>query len=112
MITDNKATLFIASARRFLNHKIILGEKSHYYQCSFKKQPLDRTKQIFGPMLSPLVHVPVGHWAIYIKRHEELLMAILPVPGSSSYESSLKTAHDLVKQASEIIDALNLNDLV
>lgn len=112
MITAYAQKTFIANAKRFLNHKIILGDKSHYFKCSFKKQPLDRVKLIFGKMLAPLASFPVGQWAIYIKRHEDLLQAILPIPGMPAYESSLKTLNELITEANNIIDALSLQDLV
>lgn len=112
MITAHAQKTFIENVKRFLNHKIILGQKSHYFQCSFKKQPLDRVKMIFGKMLTINTNFPVGQWALYVKRHEDLLQAILPVPGNPAYESSLNTLTELVREANNIIDALNLHDLV
>jgi hypothetical protein len=103
---------FKEKAKTFLNHKLILGSVSHYYKSSFRKPQIDRAKLIFGQFLTAYKSYPVGQLALLIKRHEDLIMAIIPIPGTPSYNTSVEIATQLITEASNIIDALNLTEYV
>jgi hypothetical protein len=107
-----KETEFREKAKTFLNHKLILANVSHYYKCSFKKPQIDRIKLVFSAFLQVPKTYPLGQLALLIKRHEDLIINIIPIPGTPAYESSKNTAEYLIQKSGEIIDRLNLNELI
>lgn len=106
-----KETEFRQKAKTFLNHKIILGNVSHYYK-SIKKNEVARLKLVFGPFLLVPKTYPLGQLALLIKRHEDLITALIPIPGNVAYETSMATATELIEKAGTIIDRLQLTELI
>jgi Ni,Fe-hydrogenase I large subunit len=104
--------IFAEKVKRFLNHKRKLATVSHYYKASFIAQRIQQLNQVFGDFLAHPKTYPVGQLAIKVKKYEDLLMAVLPVPNNPSYESSLHAAKELITEAHEILKQLNLTDYV
>lgn len=105
---SNEAT-FIISAKNWIYHKVILSNVSKAYQEDKKKKSaMHHIQNKFGAFLKFPNNYSTGQIAILIKRHEDLLQAILPIPQNPTYESSLAALQLLIKQAETIIKIYGL----
>ena len=100
---------FTITLKNWINHKLILSEKSKAYQEDKKKKNAAINVRIkFTNFLNYPSKYSVGQLAIMIKRHEDLFAAILPIPQNPTFESSLNTLNSLIEQANQIIKHYNL----
>lgn len=96
---------FIEKTKTWVNHKIILSNKSNWYKSTFNKSSMHHVKSIFTPILN---NTNVCQLAIIIKRNESLLEAVLPIPNNPSYENSLLLLKQIIQEAENIIKTYNL----
>lgn len=104
--------MFLADCKRYLQHKIILGNVSAYYKQPAIKPQLKRCALIFGDFLKNPSTYPVGQLALLIKRNEDLITILLPIPGNPSYQNSKALAEQIIKQSTDILETLNLTELI
>jgi len=105
---SNEAT-FVISCKNWIYHKIVLSAVSKSYQEDKKKKSaIFHIQNKFGGFLKFPNNYSTGQIAILIKRHEDLLQAILPIPQNPTYETSLAALQLLIKQAETIIKIYNL----
>lgn len=100
---------FANTLKNWIYHKLILAEKSAAYNQDKKKKNAANNLRIhFTNFLNYPNKYSVGQLAIMIKRYEGLLEAVLPIPQNPTYETSLATLHQLIKQAQIFINHYNL----
>lgn len=100
---------FTNTLKNWIYHKLILSEKSKAYQEDQKKRNAAiNLRSKFTNFLNYPNKYSVGQLAIMIKRYEGLLEAVLPIPNNPTYETSLVTLQQLIKQAQIFINHYNL----
>lgn len=100
---------FVISCKNWIYHKVILSNVSRAYNDDkAKKHAMLHIQNKFGGFLKFPNNYSTGQIALLIKRHENLLEAILPIPQNPTYESSLAALQLLIKQAETIIKIYNL----
>jgi hypothetical protein len=86
---------FIIKVKQFLNHKLIL-------------HAVFNIRDKFGTFLKFPNHYSTAQIAILIKRHENLLEIVLPIPQNPTYTTSLAALQTILHQAEQIIKIYNL----
>lgn len=103
---------FKEKAKTWLNHKLILAKSSQWYKVHGMPTRIEHLKNIFFPFLSLPNQYSVCQLAVHIKKHEDLLFAVLPMPGNPSYENALAMLTNLIEKATEIIETNQLQTLL
>jgi hypothetical protein len=103
---------FTEKARTWLNNKIILSQKSHWYNLRERNVAIYQVKSVFSSFLSFPTSYNTAQLALHIKRNEDLLLLILPNPHNPSYNNALSTLSDLIEYAGKIITENNLQELL
>lgn len=112
----NKASIsneqFREKAKNWINHKIILSQKSDWYKVKNRRDAVFHIKNIFSSFLQFPSKYNLAQLALQLKKHEDILMIALPVPGNPSYETAFNSLTDLLNKANEIINEHNLQSLL
>ncbi len=103
---------FLIKAKNWINHKIILSQKSTWYNRQPRKDAICHIKNIFSSFLQYPLQYNVSQLAIQVKRHEELLMAVLPIPQNPTYQNAFNGLSQVLLKATEIIQQNNLQSLI
>lgn len=108
---DNSA--FLLKAKSWINNKLILSQKSDWYKKdSRRSSAIAHVKEKFATFLLYPTTYSVHQLALLFKRHEDLLMTILPVPNNPGYETAFKALVDLLKFAHDIIEDNDLKHML
>lgn len=103
---------FKTKARAWINHKLILANNSEWYRPQARKDAIFHVKNLFSAFLQFPVQYNEAQLALQIKKHEDLLMNVLPVPNNPAYNTAFSTLADLLKKSTEILIQHNLQSLV
>jgi hypothetical protein len=103
---------FKEKAKAWIHHKLILAKNSEWYAVNPRKDAVFHVGNIFNAFLQFPKNYQVAQLALQIKKHEDLLMVILPIPNNPAYENTVSTLHDLLLKAWQIIEENNLQQLL
>jgi len=107
------ATEFRTTAKKWLNHKILLSDKSAvWYNEKYRRTAMFHVKSIFSSFLTFPANYNINMLAFQIKKHEDFLLAILPNPQNNAYNSAVVTLQELLKFAGEFLKENNLESLI
>ena len=103
---------FKIRAKQWINNKLILANNSQWYKCTPRKDAVLHVRNIFSTFLNFPSNYSIAQLAIQLKRHEDLLMIIMPIPNNPSYETALKSLSELMLFATEFIEQNNLKHML
>lgn len=106
------AEVFKIRAKQWINNKLILANTSTWYKQAPRKDAILHVKNLFGTFLNFPSNYSIAQLAIQLKRHEDLLLVILPIPHNPSYEKAFNTLSELMAFATEFIDNNNLKHML
>jgi hypothetical protein len=101
---------FVIQTKNWIFQKLLIASKSkseEYKRPEFVSA-LFHVNGKFGKFLKYPNQYSVGQLAILIKRHQELLEAILPIPSNTNYEKSLAALTKLIQESEQIINHYHL----
>lgn len=103
---------FRQKAKTWLNHKLILSKSSQWYKNPRIFSAVEHVRAIFNNFLLSPGKYNVCELAIKIKKHEDILMAVLPMPGNPSYDNAFAALTQLIRYSSELIKQQHLEHLL
>ena len=89
--------------KKWLNHKLILSQKSQWYRQKRLQDAVQHVNNIFGTFLLYPSNYNVFQLAMQVRKHEDLLMVLLPIPNNPTYESAFNTLAELLMHAEELV---------
>lgn len=104
---------FKLKAKAWLNNKFILAEKSQSYKVAPRKDAVIHAKNLFADFLRfPAEKYSVAQLAVLLKRHEDLLLSIMPIPQNPSYEKAFNALSEILNYANNLINQKQLNHML
>lgn len=103
---------FIIRTRQWLNHKFQLALHSEWYKQPRQKAAVANVKDRFSAFLMYPNNFSVHHLAVLIKRHEDLLLTLMPIPKNPSYEQAFNSLAQIMEYANTIINNNQLRQMV
>lgn len=104
---------FKDTSRKWINHKLILAEKSRdWYNEPARRAAMFFLKNKFSTFLQFPGSYNAAQLALFIKRHEDILMLALPIPNNPSYDTAFTQLTQLLKKSAEIIKQHDLESIL
>lgn len=103
---------FKANTKKWINHKFMIAHNSTWYKQARQSAAIANIRERFNAFLLYPTSFSAHNLAVLLKRHEDLLLTILPIPKNPSYEQAFNSLAAILKQANDIIEANNLKHMV
>jgi len=94
---------FKTLAVAWLNHKMILAEKSFHYNQPERKKVISFVKNYFGDFMKTPTHFSAVKAARVFLKNENKMRNILPSTANPSYTNSEQILNEIIKQARQIL---------
>lgn len=106
-------TTFLTKTKEWINNKIILSNTSQWYKTDAKRRSaIIHIQDKFATFLQFPAKFSVHQLAILLKRHEDLLLTVLPIPNNPSYEQAFNGLVKILKYATDIIEDKDLKHML
>lgn len=93
---------FKTKTKKWLNHKLILAKKSNWYKQEKIRHIVQYTQNIFNTFLMYPNEYNAYQLAMQLRKHENLLMGLLPVPKNPTYHSAFNALAEILQHAEQL----------
>ena len=104
---------FLIRSRQWINNKLILANTSDWYKKDARRSSaIANVKDRFQGFLTYPSNFSINNLAVLLKRHEDLLLTIMPIPNNPSYQTAFNKLSEILKYATDIVTDQNLQHMI